>query len=150
MPRLIFMASLYRVLNFGSNGVKVVFNRVSMRRISIFAGVSSLAAFACAAYLFAAARNPPLLLEGRSIGDHVSLRSPNYGCENLDDAATVAELVGKKDVFGGVRTAIHLRCRHFNAGPIGVIKSSSGSGGLVCVRPDSGNSCFWLARVWLH
>src|SRR6476661_867002 len=105
---------------------------------------------AFAAYLLWPPPLPPPPGEGRSVGDHVSLRMPNYGCENPEDAARVADLIGKKDLFGGVRTAIHLKCRYFNAGPIGVIKSSSASNGLVCVRPDTGNSCFWLARAWLQ
>jgi len=121
-----------------------------MRRVSLLVGAFSVATCACAAYLFWAASMPPSLLEGRSIGDRVRLRMPSYGCENPDDAAAVADLMRRKDVFGGVRTAIHLKCRHFNAGPIGVIKSSSASDGLVCIRPDAGNSCFWVARAWLH
>ena len=121
-----------------------------MHRIYLLPAAYSLALCIFAAYLLLPPPLPPPLGEGRSVGDHVSLRMPNYGCENPEDAARVADLIGKKDLFGGVRTAIHLKCRYFNAGPIGVIKSSSASNGLVCVRTDTGNSCFWLARAWLQ
>jgi hypothetical protein len=83
------------------------------------------------------------LVEGSSVGSRVWLKAPFYGCIKPADEAKVADLVDKGQFVAGMRTAIRAGCRHFNAGPIGVV-NSSGAGRSVCILPDGERECFWL------
>jgi hypothetical protein len=115
---------------------------VALGTIVIAGGITG---YAC----LARAPGPPQH-EGRSLGQRVWLKRPFYGCTDPEVAAKVTNLLSNNDFYGGIRTAIRGKCRHFNAGPFGVIKISSEPDGLVCIRPNSDGECFWLSDASLR
>ena len=87
--------------------------------------------------------------EHHFIGERASLKVPFYGCTNPDDESRVVSLA-EHNFDAGIRTAIRAGCRYFDAGEVGIIKSSSGFNDHVCVRQGSTPDCYWLAATLLE
>jgi hypothetical protein len=95
-----------------------------------------------------AAARPPLRPK-RSRGDRALLKVSSYGCPDPEDAAKITALILNKEFVAGIQTALRAKCRLLNAGPMEVIMSSTRSGELYCVRPDSEDECLWVSDAWL-
>jgi hypothetical protein len=93
---------------------------------------------------------PPKFGEHHFIGEQASLKVPFYGCANRYDVGRVMQLVASNEFVAGIQTAIRAGCRHFNAGRVGVIKSSAERGSHVCVRQEGSPDCYWLSATLLE
>jgi hypothetical protein len=87
--------------------------------------------------------------EHHFIGERASLKVPFYGCTNPDDESRVVSLA-EHDFDAGIRRAIRAGCHYFNAGDVGIIKSSSGSNNHVCVRQGITSDCYWISATLLE
>ena len=91
----------------------------------------------------------PKFIDHRAIGERAYLKVPFYGCANLDDESRILS-IAEHDFDAGIRTAIRAGCRYFEAGHVGIIKSSSGRGNHVCVRQNGYADCYWLSATLLE